>query len=362
MRRFGLPGFVLLVGALVVSLSSGSALAGRHKPTEYSVLVKVMGANAQGSVVPITDAEVSMFPGETTSTNASGLAPVRTSPSTMAGDYVTIVVKADGYRTARLRYLIDEKRAVLTLPGPTLSRKLIAFLIGEQDTVQTFVLERGSDAPEGQVDLTIRVVDEDGKPVPKAIVKLCCSSDAPIGSYATDKAGESSYFIKRSAIEAGLQARVSAADGRAKFSDISTSVLNGTGERIFLVILPNAHTASGFAGGWSTFGGNGKLGLEVVNTTKGEAAVSFYSGGSAKCPTGTIYYTGFYQASGDSGQVAGCTDSTGRHLMGWYKSGPGPQHGTISLTISSDGKTFSGSYNEQSGQGGSGPYAGTRLS
>jgi hypothetical protein len=236
-RRGGLS--VLLVVALVL-LPGASALATAPKPTVYSVLVKVVGPNTQGTVRPIEDAFVQMYPGVSARTNADGLAAPQALSSTVAGDYVTIEVKAEGYRTARLRYLIDDQRATRAIPRTGLRSSLVAFLVGQRDPVETLMLVRGDDTPEGQVDLTIRVHDEDGDPVPKATVKLCCSSAAPIGSSWTSSGGETYWLVPKSAIEAGLQARVTAPDGRSKFSDISTSVLNGSGPRVFLVILPNA--------------------------------------------------------------------------------------------------------------------------
>jgi hypothetical protein len=174
------------------------------------------------------------------SRNTNGIAAVTTDPDiTQAGDYVTLVVKAEGYKTARLRYLITEQRATKVLPG-AFSRTLINYLFGAKDPVQTFVLERGSDTPEDQVDLTIEVHDEDGDPVPKATVKLCCSNTAPLGTAWTNATGETFWLIPKSDIQAGLQARVTAPDGRSQFSQITSNVVEGTGPKVFLVVLPNA--------------------------------------------------------------------------------------------------------------------------
>lgn len=125
-------------------------------------------------------------------------------------------------------------------------------------------------------------------------------------------------------------------------------------------VVTKFNPAEPFAGRWTTFGGTGVLGLEAVSPAKGEKAVSYYSGGSANCVAGSVYYTGYYQGSSDSGQVAGCTDSTGRKLTGWYKSGAGPQHGTLTVTLTDD-SIFKGSYRELSGQEVSGAYDGTRT-
>jgi hypothetical protein len=112
-----------------------------------------------------------------------------------------------------------------------------------------------------------------------------------------------------------------------------------------------------FAGIWSTFGGAGGLTLQVVTPAKGVPAVAFYSDGKASCPSQTVYYTGAYSGS-DSGQVAGCTSNGGRHLMAWYKSGAGPQHGTFSVDVAAGDTSFSGTYKELS-DGTTGAYDGT---
>jgi hypothetical protein len=124
---------------------------------------------------------------------------------------------------------------------------------------------------------------------------------------------------------------------------------------------PEPATQPYFAGTWSTFGGKGRLGLQATDAAKGAKAVAFYSGGTANCGSGTVYYTGSYSGSSDSGQIAGCTSRSGRHLTAWYKSGAGPQHGTISVDISANRGTFSGTYDELSDQKGSGAYNGLRI-
>jgi hypothetical protein len=118
-----------------------------------------------------------------------------------------------------------------------------------------------------------------------------------------------------------------------------------------------------FAGNWSTFAGTGRLHLQVVDAATGQSAVAGYSGGSASCPSQTLYYgDGTYSVGQgqDVGRLAGCTDGTGRHLIAWYRSDIGPQHGTISIDAGSDDTTFSGTYKELS-DGSSGAYEGTFI-
>jgi hypothetical protein len=135
--------------------------------------------------------------------------------------------------------------------------------------------------------------------------------------------------------------------------------------KLTLTVLPRSAPEPAvqpfFAGTWSTFGGRGRLGLQVVDAAKGAKAVAVYSDGAAICGSETVYYTGYYNGSSDSGQVAGCTTRSGRHLMAWYKSGAGPQRGTFSVDISANSATFSGTYEELSDQKGGGAYNGLRL-
>jgi len=131
---------------------------------------------------------------------------------------------------------------------------------------------------------------------------------------------------------------------------------NRSALRISCVLTPSQ---TPFAGTWSTFGGSGTLGLEAVSEVKGRKSVDFYSGGTASCVSGAAYYTGYYTGSSGSRQVAGCTNDSGRHLTGWYKSGAGEQHGPFSITLSADGTAFTGTYDELSSSGtGRGPYDG----
>jgi hypothetical protein len=133
-------------------------------------------------------------------------------------------------------------------------------------------------------------------------------------------------------------------------------------------VSPSVH-AHVFAGIWQTETRNasgqliplGKLTLQVATTTKGTAAVKFYSGGTANCPASTTYYTGAYIDGADAGQIAGCTNASGTLLTAWYRSGAGPQHGTIKININPQHLTaFTGTYQEESGPGTVGTYDGTK--
>jgi hypothetical protein len=116
---------------------------------------------------------------------------------------------------------------------------------------------------------------------------------------------------------------------------------------LLIVATGSASTAvNPFAGDWSTFAGAGTLNLQVVGATKGKPAVAYYSDGAAICVSQAVYYTGSYTASGDSGQIAGCSDATGRHLDAWYKSVLGARHGSIAIAVGAGDTTFFGTYNE----------------
>jgi hypothetical protein len=123
---------------------------------------------------------------------------------------------------------------------------------------------------------------------------------------------------------------------------------------VVLVLLVIVATGSAstvvnpFAGDWSTFAGAGTLNLQVVGATKGKPAVAYYSDGAASCVSQTVYYTGSYTASGDSGQIAGCSDATGRHLDAWYKSVLLDRHGSIAIDAGAGDTSFFGTYREAS--------------
>ncbi len=159
----------------------------------------------------------------------------------------------------------------------------------------------------------------------------------------------------------------------ASMSPGGVTTRNGTPWLVVIVLVVcslgtatavSADAAHPFAGAWITFSGKGRVGLEVVSASKGEKAVAFYSalsGPPATCTPGVAYYTGYYQVSGDSGQIAGCTtDATGRELKAWYKSGAGEQHGTVDITVNSDDTSFKGTYRELSNHSG-GSYSGTLI-
>jgi hypothetical protein len=114
--------------------------------------------------------------------------------------------------------------------------------------------------------------------------------------------------------------------------------------------------ANPFAGDWTT--NTGTLDLEVVDAVAG--AKDLKSLGGSACSGATVWYDGTYGGA-DSGDIAGCTDSTGDHLVGDYRSSQGPQHGAVNIAISAgDPNAFTGTYDELSSDGtGPGTYRGT---
>jgi hypothetical protein len=116
-----------------------------------------------------------------------------------------------------------------------------------------------------------------------------------------------------------------------------------------------------FAGNWSTFNGTGILTLDAQTASAGAASTAYYSDGTANCNTKTTYYAGNFRVSDDSGYFAGCTDSSGTHLMAWYKSASSDNAGTVSITVASNDLSFSGTY-DQTSDGTGGAYDGTFTS
>lgn len=136
--------------------------------------------------------------------------------------------------------------------------------------------------------------------------------------------------------------------------------LVGVGASADVVVAP-------FAGDWSTFSGNGNLQLQVEDPAHGPQSMHTSWANNISCASPTVYYSGGYHIGGqgsDDGSTAGCTDSTGRHLTAWYQSNSGApgasdnRHGTFSVDVAADDKSFRGTYNEFS-DGTSGSYDAT---
>jgi hypothetical protein len=126
---------------------------------------------------------------------------------------------------------------------------------------------------------------------------------------------------------------------------------------LFAAAVSASAVVNPFAGDWNT--NTGTLHLQVVDATTGTTALRALGGGSG-CGGTTVWYSGSYGGA-DSGKIAGCTDASGTHLTGDYRSVKGPQHGTVSITTTfTDPNTFTGTYDELSSQGtGTGSYHGT---
>ena len=228
---------LLLAAACGFLLTSGGA-QGRGTPAPFRVgfLVKVLGVDDSGTVVPLSDAVVGVHPGSTSGTDARGFAFVEASPSTIAGDVVTIDATKNGYAGDQVKLVVDRDTWVLAHRNVNLGTRYIAHLQGIKAPVITLTLTRQAGET---VDLVVQVKDAQLKPVQGAVVGLNRLSP-PIGpvthSY-TGVDGEATFFVPASLIESGLQARVHAGARGSRFSDIPTSVI-GSGQRIFLVILP----------------------------------------------------------------------------------------------------------------------------
>jgi hypothetical protein len=165
---------------------------------------------------------------------------------------VTLSAGKDGYGEQGLRLLIDADlyryaQAAASAPG-----RAVSYLLNHRAPVITFTLSP-EDAADEIVDLVVQVKNEDLEPIRGANVVLTRTSP-PIGqvtrSYA-DSDGEARFLVPRTLVEDGLQARVFAGKHGRSYSDVSQSVLNGKGRRIFLVVLSPEEKECTLAGTWS---------------------------------------------------------------------------------------------------------------
>jgi hypothetical protein len=250
-KRFPGVGLIVALSVLLVPLLSGLMSATAASPTEYGLIVRVIGPDANGNMVPLTNAVVRISGGSSTLShvNANGEAALTT--TVPAGEYATVTAILDGYRTTRLQYLISANSATRALPSSP-SGKLInsltslCGLVGLKTPVVTLTLVPGDDPAGELVPLKIEVRNENDTPVAGASVKILASDGQEVTSSPTGATGlTGSMDLERSTIEAGLRAFVTSPDGRHVTNTISTSVLNGPGQRYFLVILSNDPATNG---------------------------------------------------------------------------------------------------------------------
>ena len=276
-----------LLAAVACGLVVAGQAAGRGTPKEFRIgfLVKVMGVEDSGKIVPLAGARVGIRPGTGSTSNASGYAFVEASAAVIAGETVTIFAEKQGFSPEQTDFFIDRDTYVLAQTNQTLGGRFISYLQGKKAPVITLTLQP---EPGEEVQLEIQVKDADLKPVKGAVVAL----DEPgpplrevAHSYSEGPDGEATFVVPASLIENGLRVKVFGGKFGSRFSDVSTSVLGGGGRRIFVVTLPGGSGSTGGSGGSGSTGGGGndtllniKLGTAEQTSNLGTGTVDPPSG------------------------------------------------------------------------------------
>jgi hypothetical protein len=341
------------VAAIVLLVFAAIAVASPpNKSAELAVFIRVVGANSAGDIVPIAGASVRAYPAVAPPaiTNANGEAVSPVDESVVAGDYVHVVVHADGYQSNDLRYLVTDASAVRVLrnaSNPLLG--LIQYLTAHKATYTTIALEPGSDPAGETVQLTIQVKDSELNAVPGALIQFCCSTGSVVWKEGdTDSQGENTSFVPSAWIESGLQI-VATAHGLIRYSEVPTSVLDASGERVFLITLPTPDAIHPWAGDWKdSFGAFGLRWLpadQFVMLPDQPGHAELWDKLKSLCSPTADYYEGGYNDPGDTGKIVGCSAAGGKMLIGRYLSDADGHGGTFAIQLSSSTE-WSGTYRD----------------
>jgi hypothetical protein len=316
------------VAATVLLVFAAIAVASPpNKSAELAVFIRVVGANSAGDIVPIAGASVRAYPAVAPAaiTNANGEAVSPVDESVVAGDTVHVVVHADGYQSNDLRYLVTDASAVRVLKSP--SNPLVALLLyvtAHKATYTTIALQPGSDPAGEDVQLTVQVKDSELNAVPGALVQFCCSTGNVVWREGeTDSQGENTSFVPSAWIASGLQI-VAAANGLIRYSEVPTSVLDSSGEHLFLRWLPAD---------------------QFVTLPDQPGHAELWDKLKSLCSATADYYEGGYNDPGDTGKIVGCAAAGGKLLIGRYLSDADGHGGTFAIQLSSSTE-WSGTYRD----------------
>jgi hypothetical protein len=336
---------------VLVTFAATSLAQPPNKSAELAVFIRVVGANSAGDIVPIAGASVRAYPAVAPAaiTNANGEAVSPVDESVVAGDTVHVVVHADGYQSNDLRYLVTDASAVRVLKSP--SNPLVGLLLyvtAHKATYTTIALLPGSDPAGEDVQLTVQVKDSELNAVPGALVQFCCSGNVVWREGDTDSKGENTSFVPSAWIENGLQI-VAAKDGLIRYSEVPTSVLDASGERLFLITLPAPDAIHPWAGDWKdSFGAFGLRWLpadQFVTLPDQPGHAELWDKLKSLCSASADYYEGGYNDPGDTGKIVGCAAAGGKLLIGRYLSDVDGHGGTFAIQLSSSTE-WSGTYRD----------------
>ena len=189
----------------------------RLEPETNTLLVYVK--NKKGK--PIEGASITVMPGTSAETDASGFA--KTTHKQQPGDYITVIVNADGYKSQQKQVMAGQNRKTYGGFGAVKS---------PEDEVN-FILESSV----GTKPLVVEVVDnKDNKPINGALVTLKVITTGAQNSAITKGEGEASFTIN---IGEELRAMVKCKGYKEKWSDITADLTGGgdNAERRFLIYL-----------------------------------------------------------------------------------------------------------------------------
>ena len=132
-----------LLAAVACGLVVAGQAAGRGTPKEFRIgfLVKVMGVEDSGKIVPLAGARVGIRPGTGSTSNASGYAFVEASAAVIAGETVTIFAEKQGFSPEQTDFFIDRDTYVLAQTNQTLGGRFISYLQGKKAPVITLTLQ-----------------------------------------------------------------------------------------------------------------------------------------------------------------------------------------------------------------------------
>ena len=198
--------------------------------------------------------------------------------------------------------------------------------------------------------MTVQVKNADLDPVPGAVVQFCCNADGRFwDARVTDKNGESSSIVQREWIEAGLEIRATAPDHLSRYSSVPTSILDKSGERLFLITLPDKQvTHVGRATGRTASAASDCAGSHGRNSSSCHPDPTAVSCGTSsnRCarwaPTTTRAATTILPRSGYDPRVP---PRAARNSIGRYLSEYDGHGGTFRITLNSS-TTWSGSYRD----------------
>jgi hypothetical protein len=363
-------GFRAAIAVVGVVLVVGAAVALAQPPgqvTEYAAYVQVVGPGSAGNVVPIAGASVQAYPNASNpvTTNANGQAVVPLADTVQAGDLVHVIVRATGYQSNDLRYQLDQSSAVRVVRNPHSSiLALLHYVVAHNDSYTTIAMEPGSDPPEpagATLQMTIQVKDAQLSPVPGAVVAYCCSPDGRAWrANVANQHGEVTDFFPRPWIESGLVLQVTAPDGRSRYSEVPTSVLDESGARLFLITLPEKQVIHPFSGEWKdSFGAFGLRWLpwdQFRSLPDQLGHVELWDKLRELCAFSGVYYEGGYNDPGDQGKIVACASSSGMALTARYLSDTDGHGGFFHITLNSP-TSWSGVYRDDGKA--PGPWSGT---